>query len=76
VTESQKAFDEALKNIPEQEVWNAHDLMLWFWNKAEAFGRKQALEGLEALADAADYYTVDGIDQYHIDATDLKGLIE
>jgi hypothetical protein len=61
MTESQKAFDEALKNIPEQEVWNAHDLMLWVWNKAEAFGRKQALEAAVAICKNSGWNTAGDI---------------
>lgn len=50
------------------------------WQAAEAHGRKQALEDfkllLTALVDASDYYAVDNIDQYHIEADAMKGLLK
>lgn len=45
----------------------------------EAHGRKQALEDfkllLTALVDASDYYAVENIDQYHIEADAMRGLL-
>jgi hypothetical protein len=78
-TESQKAFEAAYPGYDHRlgidgkyHSRSSQDAYIYF-SKGLAYGRKQALEDAVALA---DYYAVNGIDQYHIDVTDLEGLIK